>query len=75
MKRVSKESRKSGKRQWCILLPLSLREGVCCGGKACMCYRMGHYTVVWDERGGSRRRCGESLKHRESRGTVRNLVC
>lgn len=74
MERVSKENRESSRGQWCILLPLSSREGVCCGGKACMCYRMGHYTEMWGERGGSRRWCGEFLKQRQGRGTVRDLV-
>lgn len=45
--RVSKENRESGRGQWYILLPLASRERVCYGGKACMCYRMGHYTETW----------------------------
>lgn len=55
MEMVSKEKRESGRGQWCILLPLSSREGVCCGEKAYMHYGMGHYTEMWGERGGSRR--------------------
>lgn len=39
-----------------------------------MCYRMGHYTEMWGERGGSRRWYGEFLKQRQGRGTVRDLV-
>lgn len=74
MEMVSKENRESDRGQWCILLSLSLREGMCCRGEAHMCYGMEHCTQMWDERGGSRRWCGEFLKQREGRQTIRDLV-
>lgn len=47
MEMVSKENRESGRGQWCILFPLSSREGVCYGGKH-VC------TMGW----GTKQRCG-----------------